>query len=216
MNIILLAPPAAGKGTQCEILVEKYNLTQISTGNLLRNIAKEETELGKKVKEVLTSGDLVNDELVYQIVENYLDNNENQHGYIFDGFPRTESQAKRLDTILKDRNKKIDYVFFLDTEKEILLNRVLGRRTCKQCGKIYNTNIDILKPKKDLICDNCGGELYIRDEDNLQSFEVRYNTYIDKIQPLIDYYKQQNLLYKIDSSHSKENTFEQIQTIIKN
>ena len=207
MNIILLAPPAAGKGTQCEILVEKYNLTQISTGNLLRNIAKEETELGKKVKEVLTSGDLVNDELVYQIVENYLDNNENQHGYIFDGFPRTESQAKRLDTILKDRNKKIDYVFFLDTEKEILLNRVLGRRTCKQCGKIYNTNIDILKPKKDLICDNCGGELYIRDEDNLQSFEVRYNTYIDKIQPLIDYYKQQNLLYKIDSSHSKENTF---------
>lgn len=216
MNIILLAPPAAGKGTQCEILVEKYNLTQISTGNLLRDIAKEETELGKKVKEVLTSGDLVNDELVYQIVENYLDNNENQHGYIFDGFPRTESQAKRLDTILKDRNKKIDYVFFLDTEKEILLNRVLGRRTCKQCGKIYNTNIDILKPKKDLICDNCGGELYIRDEDNLQSFEVRYNTYIDKIQPLIDYYKQQNLLYKIDSSHSKENTFEQIQTIIKN
>ena len=138
MNIILLAPPAAGKGTQCEILVEKYNLTQISTGNLLRDIAKEETELGKKVKEVLTSGDLVNDELVYQIVENYLDNNENQHGYIFDGFPRTESQAKRLDTILKDRNKKIDYVFFLDTEKEILLNRVLGRRTCKQCGKIYN------------------------------------------------------------------------------
>ncbi len=216
MNIILLAPPAAGKGTQCEILVEKYNLTQISTGNLLRDIAKEETELGKKVKEVLTSGDLVNDELVYQIVENYLDNNENQHGYIFDGFPRTESQAKRLDTILKDRNKKIDYVFFLDTEKEILLNRVLGRRTCKQCGKIYNTNIDILKPKKDLICDNCGGELYIRDEDNLQSFEVRYNTYIDKIQPLIDYYKQQNLLYKIDSSNSKENTFEQIQTIIKN
>ena len=216
MNIILLAPPAAGKGTQCEILVEKYNLTQISTGNLLRHIAKEETELGKKVKEVLTSGDLVNDELVYQIVENYLDNNENQHGYIFDGFPRTESQAKRLDTILKDRNKKIDYVFFLDTEKEILLNRVLGRRTCKQCGKIYNTNIDILKPKKDLICDNCGGELYIRDEDNLQSFEVRYNTYIDKIQPLIDYYKQQNLLYKIDSSNSKENTFEQIQTIIKN
>lgn len=216
MNIILLAPPAAGKGTQCEILVEKYNLTQISTGNLLRDIAKEETELGKKVKEVLTSGDLVNDELVYQIVENYLDNSENQHGYIFDGFPRTESQAKRLDTILKDRNKKIDYVFFLDTEKEILLNRVLGRRTCKQCGKIYNTNIDILKPKKDLICDNCGGELYIRDEDNLQSFEVRYNTYIDKIQPLIDYYKQQNLLYKIDSSHSKENTFEQIQTIIKN
>lgn len=216
MNIILLAPPAAGKGTQCEILVDKYNLTQISTGNLLRDIAKEETELGKKVKEVLTSGDLVNDELVYQIVENYLDNNENQHGYIFDGFPRTESQAKRLDTILKDRNKKIDYVFFLDTEKEILLNRVLGRRTCKQCGKIYNTNIDILKPKKDLICDNCGGELYIRDEDNLQSFEVRYNTYIDKIQPLIDYYKQQNLLYKIDSSHSKENTFEQIQTIIKN
>lgn len=216
MNIILLAPPAAGKGTQCEILVDKYNLTQISTGNLLRDIAKEETELGKKVKEVLTSGDLVNDELVYQIVENYLDNNENQHGYIFDGFPRTESQAKRLDTILKDRNKKIDYVFFLDTEKEILLNRVLGRRTCKQCGKIYNTNIDILKPKKDLICDNCGGELYIRDEDNLQSFEVRYNTYIDKIQPLIDYYKQQNLLYKIDSSNSKENTFEQIQTIIKN
>ena len=216
MNIILLAPPAAGKGTQCEILVEKYNLTQISTGNLLRDIAKEETELGKKVKEVLTSGDLVNDELVYQIVENYLDNNENQHGYIFDGFPRTESQAKRLDTILKDRNKKIDYVFFLDTEKEILRNRVLGRRTCKQCGRIYNANIDILKPKKDLICDNCGGELYIRDEDNLQSFEVRYNTYIDKIQPLIDYYKQQNLLYKIDSSHSKENTFEQIQTIIKN
>lgn len=215
MNIILLAPPAAGKGTQCELLIEKYKFSQISTGNLLRKIASKDTELGKEIKDVLASGKLVSDGLVFRIVEDYLNNNQNPDGYIFDGFPRTLSQAEKLDCILKTRNEKIDYVFFLDTSKDILINRITGRRNCSNCGKIYNVNIESLRPKQANICDKCGGNLYTRDEDNLASFEIRYKTYIDEISPLIDYYQEQGNLYKIDSSLNKEYTFEQIEAIIK-
>lgn len=215
MNIILLAPPAAGKGTQSEILIDKYNLNQISTGDLLRNIASQDTVLGNKIKETLASGNLVADELVFQVLEDYLDNNNSTNGYIFDGFPRTLAQAEKLDTILEERNQQIDFVFYLDVEKEILLKRITGRRLCKSCGAIYNINIDPLKPKKDSICDKCDGNLYRRDDDNQESFEIRYQTYIEKTKPLIDYYRNKKVLYDIDGSIDKEYTLKQIESVIE-
>ena len=166
MNIILLAPPAAGKGTQSELLIEKYKFNQISTGELLRKIASSDTDLGKRLKEILSNGKLVNDEIVLEVIENYLDNHSNPNGYIFDGFPRNNIQAQELDSMLANRNQKIDYVFYLDVSKDILLNRITGRRLCKSCGKVYNVHIDSLKPKKDSICDKCGGALVQRKDDN--------------------------------------------------
>ena len=215
MNIILLAPPAAGKGTQSEILINKYNLNQISTGDLFRNIASQDTALGNKIKETLASGNLVEDELVFQVLEDYLDNHNNTNGYIFDGFPRTLAQAEKLDIILEKRQQKIDFVFYLDVEKNILLKRITGRRLCKSCGAIYNVNIDSLKPKKDSICDKCDGDLYRRDDDNQESFEVRYQTYIEKTKPLIDYYRNKKVLFDIDGGVDKEYTLKQIESVIE-
>ena len=215
MNIILLAPPAAGKGTQSEILINKYNLNQISTGDLFRNIASQDTALGNKIKETLASGNLVEDELVFQVLEDYLDNHNNTNGYIFDGFPRTLAQAEKLDIILEKRQQKIDFVFYLDVEKNILLKRITGRRLCKSCGAIYNVNIDSLKPKKDSICDKCDGNLYRRDDDNQESFEVRYQTYIEKTKPLIDYYRNKKVLFDIDGGVDKEYTLKQIESVIE-
>lgn len=215
MNIILLAPPAAGKGTLAEMLIENYKLNQISTGDLLRKIATVDSELGNKIKITLEQGNLVGDEHVFEVLENYLDNNESSNGYIFDGFPRNLNQAKQLDNILKKKNQEIDYVFYLDVDKEILLERITGRILCKSCGKVYNANIDSLKPKQDSICDKCGGSLYKRDDDNFESFEIRYQTFIEKTKPLIDYYQNLNILHEIDSSINKEYTFKQIESIIE-
>ena len=215
MNIILLAPPAAGKGTQSEMLINKYNLTQISTGDLLREIASSDTNLGKEIKEVLAEGKLVSDNQVFKVLENFLDTNKNEAGYIFDGFPRNEIQAKELDKILEQRNQKIDYVFLLNLDKSILLDRITGRRLCRSCGKVYNVNIDSLKPITEGICDICGGSLYQRDDDNETSFEVRYQTYIEKTEPLINYYNEKKLLFNINSNLTKEEVFEQIQSVIE-
>lgn len=215
MNIILLAPPAAGKGTQSEMLINKYNLTQISTGDLLREIASSDTDLGKEIKEILAEGKLVSDNQVFKVLENFLDTNKNDAGYIFDGFPRNEIQAKELDKILEERNQKIDYVFLLDLDKSVLLERITGRRLCRGCGKVYNINIDSLKPITEGICDICGNELYQRSDDNENSFEVRYQTYLEKTEPLIDFYKNKGILYNINSNLSKIEVFEQIQSVIE-
>lgn len=215
MNIILLAPPAAGKGTQSELLIKKYQLNQISTGDLFRKIASEDTELGNTLKETLSSGKLVSDNLVFEVLGDYLTKNHSDHGYIFDGFPRNTLQAEKLDSMLENMNQKIDYVFYLKVSKSILLERITGRRLCKGCGKVYNENIDLLKPKVNSICDSCGGALYRRDDDNETSFEIRYETYKVQTQPLIDYYQNKNILYEIDSSLEKEAVFEQIESIIE-
>ena len=215
MKLILIGCPGAGKGTQAKKLSKHFDIAHISTGDLLRKIASSDTELGNTIKETLASGNLVSDDLVFQVLEDYLDHNPNPNGYIFDGFPRNEIQAKELDTILENRNQKIDYVFYLDVDKETLLERITGRRLCKSCGKVYNVNIDSLKPKKDSICDKCNGTLYQRDDDNSESFEVRYQTFIEKTKPLIDYYQNKNVLYTIDSSVDKEYTLKQIESIVE-
>ena len=214
MNIILLAPPAAGKGTQAELLTEEYNLNHISTGDLLREASQEQTEFGNKLKSMLESGNLVSDEIVLEVLDKYLDKTNN-FNLLLDGFPRDIYQAEKLDELLKSKGSKIDYVFLLNVDKDTLLYRITGRRLCKSCGAIYNVNIDPLKPKIDSICDKCGNSLIARKDDNKETFEIRYQEYEHQTKPLIDYYLRQNNLYEIDSSISKEDTFRQIKSIFE-
>lgn len=213
MNIILLAPPAAGKGTQAEILKSIYNLNHISTGNLLRNASREESDFGKNLKKMLESGNLVSDDIVLEVLNRYLESTNNLN-LLLDGFPRNIYQAEKLDEILSKKNNQVDYVFLLNVPKETLLYRITGRRLCKSCGKVYNVNIDPLKPKKESICDQCGGELFARSDDNEETFNNRYSEYENQTYPLINYYKQKGILYEVDSSVSKDDTFKQIEEIL--
>ncbi len=214
MNIILLAPPAAGKGTQAELLTEEYKLNHISTGDLLREASQEQNEFGNKLKTIMESGNLVSDEIVLEVLNRYLDKTDN-FNLLLDGFPRNIYQAEKLDELLKSKGSKIDYVFLLNVDKDTLLYRITGRRLCKSCGAIYNVNIDPLKPKIDSICDKCGNSLIARKDDNKETFEIRYQEYEKQTKPLIDYYLHQNNLYEIDSSISKEDTFKQIKSIFE-
>ena len=213
MNIILLAPPAAGKGTQAEILKNTYNLNHISTGDLLRSASREESEFGYNLKKMMESGNLVSDDIVLEVLNRYLENTDNLN-LLLDGFPRNIYQADKLNEILSKKNGQVDYVFLLNVPKDTLLYRITGRRLCKSCGKVYNVNIDPLKPKNESICDECGGELFNRKDDNEETFNIRYGEYEKETYPLINYYKQKNILYEIDSSLSREDTFKQIESIL--
>lgn len=215
MNIILLAPPAAGKGTQSEILQKEYNLNHISTGDLLRNASKEENDFGKNLKSIMESGKLVTDDIVLEVLNRYLDQTDNMN-LLLDGFPRNIYQANKLDEILASKDSKVNYVFLLDVPKETLADRITGRRLCKSCGRVYNVNIDSLKPNIDNVCDNCGNELFQRSDDNRETFETRYNEYLEQTSPLIDYYKNKNVLFEIDSTQRVEEIFNQIKEIIEN
>ena len=214
-NIILLAAPAAGKGTLASILKDAYKLPHISTGDLLRDASKEDSPIGKEISEILASGNLVSNEIVYKLLERKLASDECANGFILDGFPRTVEQAIEYENILNKLNYDLGKVILLDVEKDILKDRIVGRRLCKDCGAIYNVNIDSSKPKKDNVCDLCGGSLYQRSDDNSESFENRYQTYIEKTQPLIDYYKEKNILYTVDGSKDKDYTFNQVKSILE-
>lgn len=213
MNIILLAPPAAGKGTQSELLVKEYNLNHISTGDLLRSASSKDDEFGKQLKSIMQSGKLVSDDLVLEVLNNYLANTDNLN-LLLDGFPRNVYQAEKLDEILAEKNSKIDYVFLLNVPKEELSARITGRRLCKSCGNIYNVNIESLRPKNELICDKCGSTLIHRSDDNAETFEIRYNEYKVQTEPLIEFYKNKNVLYEINSTNTIQETFENIKKII--
>ena len=215
MNIILLAPPAAGKGTQSEKLESVYKLNHISTGDLLRSASKEDTPFGKELADMMKTGKLISDDIVLEVLNNYLDNTDNMN-LLLDGFPRNTYQAEKLDEILEGKNSQIDYVFLLDVPKQTLADRITGRRLCKKCGSIYNVNIDSLKPNIDNVCDKCNEELTQRADDNLETFEVRYQEYLDQTQPLIEYYENKSILHKIDSTGTIEEIFENIKEEINN
>ena len=214
MNIILLAPPAAGKGTQSELLEKEYKLNHISTGDLLRSATKEDSDFGRNLKVMMESGKLVSDDIVLEVFNRYLDSASNMN-LLLDGFPRNTYQAKALDEILEKKNSKIDYVFLLDVPKEVLADRIIGRRLCKSCGRIYNVNIESLKPTLENICDECGSTLIQRSDDNRDTFEIRYQEYLEQTSPLIDYYKEKDVLYNIDSLGTVDETFNKIKEKIK-
>ncbi len=215
MNIILLAPPAAGKGTQSELLEKEYNLNHISTGDLLRNTSQEDTDLGRNIKNIMESGKLVTDDIVIEVFKNYLNKCDNLN-LLLDGFPRNTYQASMLDKILEEKESKIDYTILLEVPKDILANRIIGRRLCKSCGRVYNVNIEALKPNIDNVCDNCGSVLTARKDDNKETFEIRYNEYLEQTSPLIEYYKNKNVLYTVDGTKTTIETFEDIKKIINN
>jgi len=214
-NIMFIAPPAAGKGTQAELVVEKYHIPHISTGDILREISKEESEIGEYVRETLASGQLVKDEITYQLIEDRLAKDDCKNGYIIDGFPRTIDQAYEYDKILKKLGYEVGNVILLNIDKTTLEKRITGRRLCEDCNAIYNINDKNNTPKVESVCDHCGGKLYQRSDDNLESFQTRYNTYLEKTEPIIEYYRKQGVLKEVDGNDSVEKIFNKIDKIIK-
>ena len=214
MNIILLAPPAAGKGTEAQILTHEYSIPQISTGDLLRSATKKEDALSKEIKLIMEQGKLVSDEIIIELIKNRINEDDCKNGYILDGFPRTIKQAEKYDEMLAEIGNKIDYVFAIDIDKSIASSRITGRRTCPNCNRIYNVNSDNLKPIKENLCDDCNIELTHRKDDNAETYEKRYNAYLEETAPLIDYYEGKNILYHVDGNVDKDNTHRQIKEII--
>ena len=196
-NIIFIAPPAAGKGTQSKLVSEEYNIPHISTGDLLREEATKKTKLGKSIKEDMEKGNLVSDEVITTLLKKRITSADCKHGYILDGYPRTLTQAKIYKDLLEELNYDKGVVIFFDIDKERALKRTLSRIVCSACGSSYNLLVDELKPKKENICDRCGHELNVRTDDTEEVFVHRFDTYINSTKDLIDYYKKEGLLHTI-------------------
>ena len=210
-DIILIAPPAAGKGTQAKLLSSKYQIPHISTGDLLRAATGE---LGDIVKKTMESGALVSDDLVLKLLEERITKEDCQNGYILDGFPRNISQAESYMKLLEKLNKPLGDVIYLDASKEVTQKRIVGRLSCPTCGAVYNDQIDESKPKKFGTCDKCNGPLSKRSDDNLETFEKRYQTFMNETYPLVNYFKSKGKLFTIGSGISKERTLSEIEKII--
>lgn len=213
-NIMFIAPPAAGKGTQAELVVQKYHIPHISTGDILRDISKEESEIGHYVFETLAGGRLVKDEITYQLIEARLKRDDCRNGFIIDGFPRTINQAIEYDKILDKLGYNIGRVIYINISEKTLEKRITGRRICEDCKTIYNINDQSSTPQVESICDNCGGKLYQRNDDNLASFQTRYKMYQEKTEPILEHYRNQNVLYEVNGEDTVENVFKSIDEII--
>ena len=198
MFIILLGAPGCGKGTAGKKIEKTYQIPTISTGDLLRENIKNGTELGKMAKSIMDDGKLVPDNLVVDLIRERLKNSDCKNGCIFDGFPRTIAQAEMLDELVK-----IDKVVLIDVDRQIIKDRILSRRTCSGCAKIFNTST-----YSSDICDVCGEKLIIRADDNEEAIEKRFDTYENQTKPLIDYYQTKNLLSVVKGQESPDRTFE--------
>lgn len=208
MKLILLGPPGAGKGTQAAGIVDKYKIPHISTGDIFRQNINENTPLGLKAKDYMNKGLLVPDELVIEIVEDRLKEPDAQNGFLLDGFPRTVNQAIALDKALSGMDSQLDKVVNIEVDKELLIERVVGRRICKTCGATFHVSFN--KPKVDGICDVCGDELYQRADDTLETVSKRIEVYQSETKPLIDYYTEKGLLVTVDGQIGIENVFNEI------
>lgn len=211
-SIIFIAPPAAGKGTFSSMASKDYNLVHISTGDLLREEVAKDSDMSRKLTDVMNAGGLVSDEIIVSLLKQKLESIS--VGYILDGFPRNIAQAEILDNMLGELGQKLDYVIYLEVDKDTALSRTTGRISCPNCGEVYNTNIKGSEPREDNICDKCGSELVRRDDDNASTFIKRYDTYLEQTEPLIAYYKEKGILHSVDSSASKEEVYPKIKEII--
>ena len=208
MKAVLLGPPGAGKGTQAVKLVEKYGIPQISTGDIFRKNIKEGTQLGKKAQEYMNAGELVPDELVVDLVVDRLSQDDCKNGYLLDGFPRTIFQAEQLDKYLGSQGEELDAVINFEVGHDTLIERLTGRRVCKECGAGYH--IKGLPPKVEGICDKCGGELEQRKDDTVETAENRIAVYKESTAPLIDYYKDNGKLINFNAEQDHKVVFEEI------
>lgn len=211
-NIIFIAPPAAGKGTQSELLVSEFGYNHISTGDLLRSKQNDGSELGNYIKDLLSQGKFVDDEIVTELLKDKLSSINGP--FILDGYPRNIEQAKILENLLKSLNLNIDVVIYLNVDIETAMKRALGRISCPKCNKIYNKYINEKMPKVTNVCDDCGVELIGRSDDNEESFKIRFDTYLNQTQPLLEYYKSNDLLVIIDKVNTPNETFEEVKKVI--
>ena len=200
MRIILLGPPAAGKGTQAEKLSERFDIPSISTGSMIRNEIAKGTELGKKAEQLINGGNLLPDDVIISMVETRIKEDDCKNGFILDGFPRTVAQAEAAESI----GIKVDKVISIDVPDSEIVKRISGRRICENCKAGYHTVYD--KPTKDGVCDKCGGKLICRDDDTEETVKVRLKVYHEKTEPLIDYYSKKNLLITVVGQEKIEDT----------
>jgi adenylate kinase len=198
LNLILLGPPGAGKGTQAERLVGDFDLPYYATGDILRAAVKNSTELGKKAKEYMDRGDLVPDELICQVIMERLDTAEAADGFILDGFPRTRGQADVLDNGLNERHRRLTAALLLDASDDEVIRRLSGRRICVKNGHLYHVDFD--PPKREGVCDQDGSRLIQRDDDKPETIERRLEVYHAETKPLIDYYDDQSILRRFDAA----------------
>lgn len=213
-GIILIAPPAAGKGTQSSLLCKKYKFVHVSTGDLLREAAAKDTEEGLYIREKMNSGELVDNSLTIKLLENKLKRSK-ASGFILDGFPRDIEQAKSLDKIMEEINISRLYVFYIDVDFDVVKKRYTGRVACPSCGEVYNKFIDELKPKMPGICDKCECRLITRSDDNEKTFNKRYEVYAEKTAPLVKFYNREKMLYRIDGNLSAKEINKQIVDILE-
>jgi len=212
-NIILLGPPGAGKGTQAVKIAEKYNIPQISTGDILRGAVAAGTNLGKEAKKFMDRGDLVSDEVVVGLVDERLMDSDCKDGYILDGFPRTVEQAKALDLILDEKGDGITHVVSIEVDEPELIKRLTGRRTCKKCGAMFHEVFE--PPKSEGECDKCGGELYQRDDDKKETITARLRVYNEKTEPLIEYFSKKGLKRSVHGSGGIDKIFSKVVEVLE-
>lgn len=211
MNLILFGAPGAGKGTQSELLIKRLGMTQISTGDLFRAAIKGQTDLGKKAQEFMDKGQLVPDSIVIGMVEEVLQ--KGVKNFILDGFPRTVAQAQALDELLVNMNLSIGKAIFLEVPMKILMDRLTGRRVCKNCGTVYHI---VSKPTKtEGKCDVCGGEVIQRNDDKAEVIETRLKTYEEFTSPLKEFYKKAGKYIELDGNRGTEEVYTEIEKIIK-
>ena len=213
MKIVMLGAPGAGKGTQAEMIAEKYGIPHISTGDIFRANIKNGTELGKKAKAYMDAGNLVPDELTVDLVIDRVAQPDCEKGYILDGFPRTIPQAEVFTKQLEKNGEKIDFAIDVEVPDENIINRMGGRRACPNCGATYH--IKYIPPKKEGVCDACGTELVLRNDDKPETVKNRLNVYHEATQPLIDFYKAQGVLREVDGTQDMKDVFADIVKILE-
>ncbi|WJE30489.1 adenylate kinase [Bacillus altitudinis] len=212
MNLVLMGLPGAGKGTQAERIVDDYGIPHISTGDMFRAAMKEETQLGLEAKSFIDKGELVPDEVTIGIVRERLGKNDCKQGFLLDGFPRTVAQAEALEDILKDLGRTIDYVINIKVDKDALMERLTGRRICKDCGATYHLVFN--PPAKENVCDKCGGELYQRADDNAETVSTRLEVNLKQTEPLLNFYSEKGYLANIDGAKHINDVYADIKDLL--
>jgi len=208
--LVFLGPPGAGKGTQAKLLSQRMGFLHIATGDLLREAVKNQTPLGKRAKEYMDRGELVPDELIVQLIEEAMPKDGN---VILDGFPRTVNQALALEEMLKGKGEKISKVLFFDVPDEVIIDRLSGRRVCSKCGAVYHVKYN--PPKIEGVCDLCGGNLMQRDDDKEEVVKKRLEVYRKQTQPLIEFYQDRGIIYRLDAEKGVEELFEEVKGLVR-
>jgi adenylate kinase len=212
LNLILLGPPGAGKGTQAERLVGDFDLPYYATGDILRAAVKEESDLGKKAKEYMDKGDLVPDDLIIAVIMEKVDSQEAQDGFLLDGFPRTKGQATALEEALEGRSRTLSAALLIDVDDEVVIKRLSGRRVCSKNG--HNYHVDFDPPKREGVCDQDGSKLIQRDDDKPETVKHRLDVYHEQTQPLVEHYDEKGILKRFDGTRAPGEVHDHIRATV--